>query len=122
MRRSLFVGLGLLLGATIVGAQEHKNTTEKTVKVSITIASDFKVGDKVLRAGEYKIVCDRESVTFTEATNRDHAAQSFKFPCKDKQLAAPADKTELDTQRDANGVQVVEKLLLKGSNVEHLFN
>jgi hypothetical protein len=37
-------------------------------------------------------------------------------------LATPADKTELDTQRDANGVQGVEKLLLKGSNVEHVFN
>ena len=31
-------------------------------------------------------------------------------PGKDKELAAPADKTELDTHRDANGVQVVQKL------------
>jgi hypothetical protein len=116
------MGLGLLFAATIVLAQEHKNTTEKMVKADITVASDFKVGDKLLKAGEYRIACDRETITFTEVTNRDRDAQSFKFPCKGKELAAPSNKTEINTQRDASDVQVVQSLLLKGSNVEHVFN
>jgi hypothetical protein len=122
MRKSLLVGFGLLIATTILLAQEHRNTTEKTVKADISVASDFKVGDKLLRAGEYRIACDRETITFTEATNRDRDARSFKFPCKGKELAAPSDKTEINTQTDAAGVQVVQTLLLKGSNVAHVFN
>ncbi len=122
MRKSLFVGLGLLLAATIVLAQDHKNTTEKAVKTSITVASDFKVGNQLLKAGEYQITCDRTTITFSETTNRDRDAHSFKFECKGKELPAPADQTVINTQRGADGVQVVETLLLKGSNVEHVFN
>jgi hypothetical protein len=122
MRKLLFVGLSVFLMAAIAAAQSHNNSTEKTVRATITLATDVKVGDQLLRAGEYKVTCDRETIVFSESTNRDRDARTFKFPCKGKELAAPSDKTEVDSAADATGAQVVQKVLLKGSNVEHVFD
>ena len=122
MQKWLFVGLGLLLSAAVGMAQEHNNSTEKTVRATIMLGADVRFGDKLLPAGEYKVTCDRETIAFTESANRDRATQTFKFPCKGKELAAPSDRTEVDTSVDASGNQVVQRVLLKGSNVEHVFN
>jgi hypothetical protein len=122
MRRFLFLAVGLLFAATtFVLAQGHNNTTEKTVRATILLTSDVKFGNTVLRAGEYKVTCDLETIVFSESTNRDRDAQTFKFPCKGKELAAPSSHTEVDTTVDSTGAQVIQRVLLKGSNVEHVF-
>ena len=122
MQKSLYVVLGLLLAAAVGLAQEHNNGTEKTVRATMMLGHDVRFGDQLLPAGEYKVTCDRETIIFSQSTNRDREAQTFKFPCKGNELAAPSDKTEVDTTTDASGSQVVQRLLLKGSNVEHVFN
>jgi hypothetical protein len=118
----LFVGIGLILAATFVMAQEHKNSNEKTVRVTINLASDVKFGDTLLRAGEYRVTCDRETIVFSESTSRDRDTQTYKFPCKGKELAAPSNNSEVDTTTDASGAKVVQRVLLKGSNIEHVFD
>jgi hypothetical protein len=115
------MAVGLVLAANLAMAQTPKTEAKKAVKATIVLASDVKVGDKVLPAGEYQVKCDGETIVFTQATNRDHASESFKFPCKGNELSTPSNRTELSTSKDGTGTEVAQRLLLKGSNVEHIF-
>jgi hypothetical protein len=45
----------------------------------------------------------------------------FTTKCQGAELSAPSDHNEIQTS-DVNGKHVLTKLLLKGSNVEHVFN
>jgi hypothetical protein len=122
MRKILVMVVGLMAAASLVMAQAPKSETKKPVKATIVLASDVKFGDQLLRAGEYQVKCDGETIEFTQATNRDRAAQTFKFPCKGDELSAPSDRTQLSTTTDATGTAVAQRLLLKGSNVQHIFS
>jgi hypothetical protein len=119
--RMLFAAAALCLTSSVAMAQEAKHET-KTVRGTIVISSDVKIGDQVLRAGEYKVTCDGDTITFAESTNRDRDSLTLKFPCKGKILSAPSTKTQLATAADAAGLPVVQNVLLKGSTVEHVFN
>ena len=52
---------------------------------------------------------------FLKATNRDRASQTYKFPCKGKELSAPSDKTEVSTTTDATGANILQKVLIKAA-------
>jgi hypothetical protein len=43
-----------------------KSEAKKPVKATIILVSDVKVGDKVLRAGEFQVKCDGETIVFSE--------------------------------------------------------
>jgi hypothetical protein len=102
--------------------QAPKTEAKKPVKATLRLTSDVKFGDKVLRAGEYQVKCDGETIEFTQSTNRDRDAETYKFPCQGDELSAASDRTQLSTMTDANGVAVAQKLLIKGSNVQHIFS
>ena len=121
-RKASLLVVGSVLAVGLVMAQAPKSEAKKPVKATIVLSSDTKFGDKMLRAGEYQVKCDGESIVFSETTNRDRASETYKFPCKGKELSAPSDRTELSATKDASGVPVAQKVLLKGSNVEHTFD
>ena len=118
MRRILLLVLAFVftLVAGAVLAQDHANTIEKLVKQRITFGSDTRVGGTVLKAGEYRVICDRTTITFQQGKTE------LKVPCKGPEMKAPADRNEVHTVQGAGGVLILQKLLLKGSNVEHAFD
>jgi hypothetical protein len=118
MRRAFVFVSAILLAGGFVFAQTHSNMTEKTVKADFNLSSDVRVGTTILRAGEYRVQCNRETITFTPA----EGGKPVKFPCKGAELSKPSARTELHFVKDEVGVTVLEKLLLKGSTVEHTFD
>jgi hypothetical protein len=125
MRKSLALVVGVLLVGAVVMAQTHNNMTEKKVMDEITIPVDVKVGNHLLKAGDYRVTCDTKVITFaliTVRTGRDsYLTKVLELPCEGKELAARRENTELVIPANKDGVPVLEKLYLRGSNLEHVF-
>ena len=109
----LVVGL-VLLAVPAVG--DHANTLEKKASSEITITAPIYVAGQKLPADKYRLSCNRHTLTFV-ALEKD---KRFEFPCQGKQLAARAENTELYLEQ-VGGERVLQKLLLRGSNIEHTF-
>jgi hypothetical protein len=45
----------------------------------------------------------------------------LEVPCLGKELPAKSERTELSVPENKDGVPVLQKLILRGSNVEHVF-
>jgi len=118
MRKLITVSVGLLMAAGLVLAQGHENTTEREARDTIVFASSVRIGTQVLAPGEYRVACNRELISFTQTTGRKEA---ISVPCQGKLLAEPRKTSEVHTSTGPDGVRVIDKLLLKGSNVEHVF-
>jgi len=118
--------LALLLGfafAAAVGAQGHKmhcdnKQCDKGHKDTLTLASNVKFGDVVVGPGEYQVMCQTGRVTLTRKS--DHV-KSLDVECQGTMLPAKVAHTVLQTSTDADGMKVADKLLLKGSQMEHVF-
>jgi hypothetical protein len=125
MRKSLALVVGVLLVGAVVMAQTHNNMTEKKVMDEITIPSDVKVGNHLLKAGDYRVTCDTKVITFsliTVRTGRDsYLTKVLEVPCQGKELSARRENTELVIPPNKEGVPVLEKLYVRGSNIEHVF-
>ena len=127
MRKSLSLALALLVG-TVVLAQTvmHDNATEKKASDELTFKADTKIGSHVLKAGRYKIACDTKTVTFWLITEDVGPGQFtsqkkvLEVPCDGKLLADKHTYTET-SMPSKDGVLVLEKLTLRGGNVEHVF-
>ncbi len=128
MRKSLSLALALLVG-TVVLAQTamHDNNTEKKASDEINIKVDTKIGTHLLKAGRYKIACDTKTVTFWQITEDVGMGQFtsqkkvLEVPCDGKLLADKHTYTETSLPAGKDGVPVLEKLTLRGGNVEHVF-
>ena len=118
MRKLLALVLGAAFVTVVLAAQTHDNQTEKTAKDSITLTDNLKVGSTVLGPGEYRVVCDTKTVTFTRKSDN---VKALEVPCKGTELSAKSETTILHTSLDRAGVRVLDKLYLRGSNVEHTF-
>ena len=118
MRKLLALVLGAAFVTVVLAAQTHDNQTEKTAKDSITLTDNVKVGSTVLGPGEYRVVCDTKTVTFTRKSDN---VKSLEVPCKGNLLATKTTATVMHTSVDSSGVRVLDKLYLRGSNVEHTF-
>ena len=118
MRNALVFGIALLVAGGLVLAQDHNNATEKAVKADLTFTSDVRVGTLTLPAGEYRVVCNRETISFTPA----EGGKSVKLPCKGAELNAPSEQTEAHLAKGPSGGMVLQKLLLKGSSIAHTFD
>jgi hypothetical protein len=120
-------------------AQTHDNATEKKVSDVITFSTDVRVGTTILKAGEYRVACDSKTITFTRlASAKDQEwiggldpveqlmvksnAKALEVPCKGKELSAKSENTVVQIVVDKDGVRSLDKLLLHGSNIEHVFN
>lgn len=140
MRKFMMVVLGVLLTGGPAFAQSHSNMTENTAKDIVTFTSDVRVGTVLLIAGEYKVACDKNTITFTRliAGSKDQEqkdlldpmsraqqvsnTKALEVPCKGVQLKEKVKTTVAQIGVDKDGVKYLEKLLLRGSNVEHVFN
>ena len=139
MRKLVSFGIALLVTGGLVMAQSHDNMNEKPAKDTVTFASSVTVGTTVLPAGDYKIVCDRKTIVFTRliaakdqegttlmdpltAQNVIGNTKALEVPCKGRELKEKVENTVVELMLDKDGNRHLDKLLLKGSNVEHVFN
>jgi len=117
MRKIWIAALGLsLVAAVALRAQEHSK--EKKAIDEVTISTPVMIGGQVLAAGKYEVSCDTNEVTFTRISDREKV---LTLACKGKDLGKRAEFTEVHSDLNSSGVRVVTKLLICGSNVEHVF-
>lgn len=116
--RRLFLLVGALAFVSVVVTAQHSNITEKAVKSSLSVASDVYFGANLVVAGEYRVVCDRESISVADSKTGKLA---FKVECKGREMPKAADETALYVSTDPSGTKKVSKLLIKGSHIEHVF-
>lgn len=139
MRKPLLVTLGLLLAIGTLVAQTHDNMTEKKVGDVVLFTTDVRVGATVLKAGEYRVACDTKKVTFTrQALAKDQewintldpverlavqkSEKALEVPCLGRDVGAKAEHTVIQLGPEKDGVRTLDKLYLRGSNIEHVFN
>lgn len=138
MRQSILVAIGLLVGTGVASAQSHQGVAEIPVKEMMVFATDVTVGATIIRAGEYRIECDRGTMKFVllvAAKDAERVAQMtpverslvvgngkkvLEVPCKGPELSEPRKTTEaLLAHKD--GVFTLDVLYLRGSNIAHVF-
>lgn len=118
MRKFILAVAALAFVSAAVVAAQHMNATETPVKSNLTVPSDTLFGTTLVKAGEYRVSCDRETITLADRSNGKVA---LKVECKGKEMAAAAKQTMLYVATDPSGKKVVNKLLVKGSTIEHVF-
>jgi len=128
MRQSaLSLALAVLLTCAVgvgVFAQTHNNMVEKKATDEITFGADTRVGTHLLKAGRYEVSCNRDVIKFSLITTRagnTTLTKVLEVPCQGKALAARSENSQLSLPKGQDGVPVLQKLLLRGSNIEHVF-
>lgn len=117
MRKVLSLVASLLVLSVVVAAQ-HVNMKEHKVNTEMRLASDVYFGPHLVRAGRYQVVCDRDMIVFK---NSETGQNVLKVKCQGKELAEPSTDTQVHVRVLPSGDRVVDRLLLKGSTVEHVF-
>jgi hypothetical protein len=118
MRKFLLIAASLVVASAVAAAQRHVNSYEVPVKGTLTVTGDVMIGTSTLKEGIYNYRCDRENITFA---NPNSGKTVLAVPCQGRELPAPVEVTTMVVTKDASGQRVVTKLLLKGSNIEHVF-
>lgn len=118
MRKFLLIVASLVVVSAVAIAQQHVNMYEVPVKGTLSVNGDVMLGTSMLKEGTYNYRCDREHITFA---NPNSGKTVLKVPCKGRELPARSDVTTMSIKTEPSGKRVVTKLLLKGSNVEHVF-
>ena len=118
MKKVFVVLIALALCTGTLAAQAVGHDKEKKANDEISISQPIMIGGQTLAAGKYKVACNENEVTFTRLTDNEKV---LTLPCKGKDLGKKAENTEIHTSLNASGVRVVDKLLIRGSNVEHVF-
>jgi hypothetical protein len=118
MRKFLLIAASLVIASAVAAAQMLLNSYEVPVRGTLTVTADVMLGTSTLKEGIYNYSCDRENITFA---NPNSGKTVLKVPCKGRELPAPIGVTTMVVKKDASGKRVVTKLLLKGSNIEHVF-
>ena len=96
----------------------HPNALEPAVKSELKIPTDVVVGTCMLKAGVYLVKCDRETVTFTLKSSNERMAT---LSCRGSIMKDTAKETRAEYVKQPSGYVYLEKLYLKGNNVEHVF-
>ena len=117
MRRMFLLAVALSLATAMTVAQTHDNSTEKAVRQTIVFDADTHVGPNLLKAGEYRVVCDRETIEF-----RGPDGKKFRYPCKGEELSSPSTNNQQHMTAGPDDTKVLVKLLLKGSAIQHTFD
>ena len=117
MKTLLAVLITFALSLTLV-AQPPGHDKESKASDEITISTPVSIGGQTLAPGKYKVACNGNEVTFTRVSDNEKV---LTLPCKGKDLGKKADNTEIHTSLNPAGNRVIDKLLIRGSNVEHVF-
>ena len=118
MRKFLLIAASLVVVSAVAAAQQHNNGYELPVKGSLTVNGDVTLGTSMLKEGTYNYRCDRENITFA---NPNSGKTVLTVPCKGRELQTPSEVTTMFVKTDPSGKRAATKLLLKGSNIEHVF-
>ena len=98
--------------AAILAAQPN------LVRDDFTFPNDIKVGTRLLPAGHYEIASDGVKVTFTRLSD---GKKVLEVRSESRKLAMKYDHTEINVAKDSSGAFYIERLYLKGSDIEHMF-
>jgi hypothetical protein len=90
----------------------------KKIRDEFTVAEPVMVGNVTLKAGQYEIICDGATMSFTFV---ETGQKVLTVPCRGKELSNKASTTEIYIEPGPKGIGVITKILLKGSNIEHVF-
>jgi hypothetical protein len=115
---ALLIAMGLFAAVLTAEMQSHLNAFEPAVKTELKIPTDVIVGNCILKAGVYIVVCDREIVTFTLKSTNQRMAE---FTCKGPVMKDTPKETRAVYEPQPSGYLALEKLYLKGNNIEHIF-
>jgi hypothetical protein len=119
------VALAVLLAGAVVLAQTHSNTVEKKASDEIRFTTDVMVGTQLLKAGRYQVSCDTKTIKFSKIEVGPGifttATKVLEVPCQGKEVAERHKHTEFSIPLNKDNVAVLEKLNLRGSNIEHVF-
>jgi hypothetical protein len=109
---------------TVVFAGTHDNAKEKKASDEVLISNDMLVGTTLLKAGRYQIACDTKMVSFYLVNEGPNyfitKTKVLEVPCDGNELQARRESTEMQMPPNKDGVRELKKLLIRGSNVEHL--
>lgn len=137
--RVLMVVLALFIGGSSAGAQFHPNMREAAVHDTLIFSTNVVVGSTMLTAGEYRVECDRNWITFyrlVSAADEPRIAllspversmvigrgvRVLRMPCRGPMLETPSDVT-LAVLGVRWQMTVLDRLYLRGSNVAHAFD
>ena len=122
MRRGWFL-IAMLLVLSISPAAfqmpgTHINALEPATSSELTLPTDVVLGNCMLQAGVYLVSCDRELVTFRLKSTK---AEVLTLPCRGSVTKEKAKLIRAVYEQQPSGVIVLDKLYLKGNNVEHVF-
>jgi hypothetical protein len=116
------VRAGLALALLFVAASalaKDQMVRGKKVQWEVAQNSSVMVGQTKLSPGSYEMVCvgpaDRCEMTF-----KKNGKVVASHPCGMKQLSGKNSRTEIETERGADGLQHVRVIRIKGENVEHV--
>lgn len=111
--------LALLFLAASALAGNDQMVRGKKAQWEVPQNSNVVVGQTKLPPGSYEMVCvgptDRCEMTF-----KHNGKVVAKHPCGMKQLSGKNSRTEMETERGADGAQHVRVIRIKGENVEHI--
>ena len=138
MNKSLAFAVGMLVAGGLVLAQDHNNSTERPAKDDVVFRTDVRVGTTMLTAGEYRVMCDTKTITFTRLVSAKDQEEkdlldpltrvqvlgntkALEVPCRGKELKEKAAQSSWSIATDKDGVKYLDTLCLKGSTIEHTF-
>jgi hypothetical protein len=96
----------------------HVNFYETPAKGVLVLRADTIVGPCLLPADTYLVACDCSIVTFSLQAARERIVE---LPCQGKRLKRTAVETSAVLEPQPSGRAALEKLYIKGSNIEHTF-
>ncbi|GEM_PF-6802307 len=115
------LAIALLILAAPAFAQEqpeHPVLHHKKVHTEIVLSSDTMFGTTLLKAGKYTIDCDHVVIRITSVSGD---VLDLAQICEGREMALESPVTRLETSIGADGIAHVDKLYLRGSNIEHVF-
>lgn len=115
---AVIIWAALSVPAATFQAASHLNALEPATKTELKIPTDTIVGACLLKAGTYIVTCDRETVTFRAKDTNELLAS---LPCEGPLMKEKAKETRAVYEPQPSGYAALEKLYLKGNNVEHIF-
>lgn len=108
----------MAIGAVALQSPTHLNFFEIPAADELILRAETIVGPCLLAEGTYVVSCDRELVTFALKSTGERLVE---LPCVGARLKDPLKGTSAVYERQPSGRMALEKLYIKGSNVEHVF-
>lgn len=98
--------------------ESHVNALEPATKTELILPTDAIAGNCLLKAGTYIVRCDRETVYFVLKSSGETMAT---LACRGPIMKEKSKDTRAVFVKQPSGYMALEKLYMKGNNVEHVF-